>query len=101
MSITSRTRIALAVAIVGTGTLVGAGVAGAETDPYVSPTSVVKEGEVKSETTMKPEGEVMSETTEASLALTGGDAAGLAAIGGVAVAAGAAITVARRRTVTA
>lgn len=99
MSITSRTRIALAVAIVGTGTLVGAGVAGAETDPYVSPTSVVKEGEVLSKTTAKPE--VQNETAEASLALTGGDAAGLAAIGGVAVAAGAAITVARRRTVTA
>ena len=36
-----------------------------------------------------------------SLAFTGGDAAGLAALGGVALAAGAAITVARRRTVTA
>ena len=40
MSITSRTRIALAVAIVGLGTVVGAGVAGAQsTDPYVSPSS--------------------------------------------------------------
>jgi hypothetical protein len=97
MSNTSRTRIALAVAIVGAGTLVGAGVAGAQSDPYVAPTSTVKEGEVLSETTVKAGGEVKSETTEASLALTGGDAAGLATIGGVAVAAGAAITVARRR----
>jgi hypothetical protein len=95
MSITSRTRIALAVAIVGAGTVVGAGVAGAQTDPYVSPSSIVKP-EVLSETAEKPA--VESAAVESSLAFTGGDAAGLAAIGGVAVAAGAAITVARRRT---
>ena len=99
MSITSRTRIALAVAIVGTGTLVGAGVAGAEADPYVTPTSIAREGDVLSNTTVAPT--AANTVDEAALAVTGADAAGLAAIGGVAVAAGAAITVARRRTVTA
>jgi hypothetical protein len=44
---------------------------------------------------------VSNASVESSLAFTGGDAAGLAAIGGVAVAAGAAITIARRRTVAA
>ncbi len=95
MSITARTRIALAVAIVGLGTMVGAGVAGAQsTDPYVSPSSVVKP-EVLSETVTKS---AAAPAVESSLAFTGGDAAGLALIGGVAVAAGAAITVSRRRT---
>jgi hypothetical protein len=100
MSITARTRIALAVAIVGAGTLVGAGVAGAEdVDPYVSPSTVVKP-EVLNESAERPE--VASNTAaESSLALTGGDAAGLALVGGVAVAAGAAITISRRRTVAA
>lgn len=98
MSITTRTRIALAVAVVGLGTVVGAGVAGAQsTDPYVSPSSVVKP-EVLSATASKS---AAAPAAESSLAFTGGDAAGLAAIGGVAVAAGAAITIARRRTVTA
>jgi len=99
MSITARTRIALAVAIVGAGTLVGAGVAGAEdVDPYVSPSSVVKP-EVLNESAERPE--VANTAAESSLALTGGDAAGLALVGGVAVAAGAAITISRRRTVAA
>jgi hypothetical protein len=98
MSITARTRIALAVAIVGVGTLVGAGVAGAQADPYVSPSSVVKP-EVLNESAEKPA--VASASTESSLAFTGGDAAGLALLGGVAVAAGTAITISRRRTVTA
>ena len=98
MSITSRTRIALAVALVGVGTVAGAGVAGAQSnDPYVSPSGDVKP-EVLSNTASKS---VSNASVESSLAFTGGDAAGLAAIGGVAVAAGAAITIARRRTVAA
>lgn len=99
MSITARTRIALAVAIVGAGSLAGVGVAGAqEVDPYVSPSSVAKP-EVLNETAERPE--VANAAAESSLALTGGDVAGLALMGGVAVAAGAAITISRRRTVAA
>lgn len=98
MSITARTRIALAVAIVGAGTLAGAGVAGAQADPYVSPSSVVTP-QVLSENVERPA--VASASAESALAFTGGDVAGLALIGGVAVAAGAAITISRRRTVTA
>ena len=98
MSITSRTRIALAVAVVGLGTIIGAGAAGAQSsDPYVSPSSIVKP-EVLSNTASKSPSAAAAASAESSLAFTGGDAAGLALVGGVAVAAGAAITVARRRT---
>lgn len=100
MSFTARTRFALAVAIVGLGTAVGAGVAGAETEPYIEPATTVAP-EVLSETAAQPVVESASAenaAAQSSLAFTGGDAAGLAAIGAVAVAAGAAITVARRRT---
>ncbi len=101
MSFTTRTRIALAVGIVGIGTLAGAGVAGAQTsDPYVSDTSVVQP-EVLSNTAERSSAAPQAAAVDSSLAFTGGDAAGLAAIGGVALAAGTAITVARRRTVTA
>ena len=85
-------------AVVGLGTVVGAGAAGAQSsDPYVSPSSIVKP-EVLSNTAAKSPAAVSNASAESALAFTGGDAAGLALVGGVAVAAGAAITVARRRT---
>jgi hypothetical protein len=100
MSRISRTRIAIAAAVIGGGTILGAGVAGAQTDPYVSPSSVVQPEVLSNEVSQAPAA-AESAAVESSLAFTGGDAAGLALIGGVAVAAGTAITVARRRTVTA
>lgn len=100
MSRISRTRIAIAAAVIGGGTILGAGVAGAQTDPYVSPSSVVKPEVLSNEVSQAPAA-AENAAVESSLAFTGGDAAGLALIGGVAVAAGTAITVARRRTVTA
>ncbi|MFN7151407.1 MAG: hypothetical protein ACK4V6_18260, partial [Microthrixaceae bacterium] len=81
-------------------TVLGAGVAGAQTDPYVSPSSVVKPEVLSNEVSQAPAA-AESAAVESSLAFTGGDAVGLALIGGVAVAAGTAITVARRRTVSA
>lgn len=100
MSFTSRTRIAVAAAVIGAGTILGAGVAGAQSDPYVSPSSTVQP-QVLSNQAERPAAAPQSAAVESSLAFTGGDAAGLALVGGVAVAAGAAITVARRRSVTA
>lgn len=100
MSRISRTRIAIAAAVIGGGTILGAGVAGAQTDPYVSPSSVVKPEVLSNEVSQAPAA-AENAAVESSLAFTGGDAAGLALIGGVAVAAGTAITVARRRTVSA
>jgi hypothetical protein len=101
MSRISRTRIAVAAAVIGGGTILGAGVAGAQTDPYVSPSSTVVQPEVLSNEVSRAPAAAENAAVESSLAFTGGDAAGLALIGGVAVAAGTAITVARRRTVTA
>ena len=100
MSRISRTRIAIAAAVIGGGTVLGAGVAGAQTDPYVSPSSTVAPEVLSNEISQAPAA-AESAAVESSLAFTGGDAAGLALIGGVAVAAGTAITVARRRTVSA
>jgi hypothetical protein len=100
MSRISRTRIAIAAAVIGGGTILGAGVAGAQTDPYVSPSSTVAPEVLSNEVSQAPAA-AESAAVESSLAFTGGDAAGLALIGGVAVAAGTAITVARRRTVSA
>jgi len=106
MSFTSRTRFALAAGIVGLGTVAGVGVAGAQTtDPYVSPSSVVQP-EVLNESAERPAAapqsaqaaKAESAKAESTLAFTGGDAAGLAALGGVALAAGTAITLTRRRT---
>lgn len=100
MSRISRTRIAIAAAVIGGGTILGAGVAGAQTDPYVGPSSTVAPEVLSNEVSQAPAA-AESAAVESSLAFTGGDAAGLALIGGVAVAAGTAITVARRRTVSA
>jgi hypothetical protein len=97
----SRTRIAIAAVVIGGGTVLGAGVAGAQTDPYVGPSSTVAQPEVLSNEVSQAPAAAESAAVESSLAFTGGDAAGLALIGGVAVAAGTAITVARRRTVSA
>ncbi len=106
MSFTTRTRFAVAAGIVGLGTVAGIGVAGAQTsDPYVGPANtVVEQPEVLNENASRSEAAPQSAQAaqaDSTLAFTGGDAAGLAALGGVALAAGTAITVARRRTATA
>ena len=110
MKNTSRTRMLLVGAVVGLGTVVGAGAAGAATpNPYPGTPSTLPPAEALAETLERPvalsaaaEGATAEAPTAQSnvdvLPFTGGDAAGLAAIGALAVAAGAAITVGRRRT---
>lgn len=88
-------------AVVGLGTVVGAGAAGAATpDPYPGTPSTVPEvlSATAEQAPAAQAASVESATAENALAFTGGDAAGLAAIGAVALAAGTAITVSRRRT---
>jgi hypothetical protein len=112
----SRTRLVVAGAIVGLGTLVGVGTSGAATpNPYPGAPSTVPPS-VLTETTVQtpvarsagvaagaqeagaPAANGEAQATVATLPFTGGDAVGLAAIGAVALAAGTAITVSRRRT---
>jgi hypothetical protein len=97
----SRTRMVVAGAIVGLGTVVGVGAAGAATpNPYPGTPSTVPEvlSATAEQAPVAEAASVESATAQNSLAFTGGDAAGLAAIGAVALAAGTAITVSRRRT---
>ncbi len=108
-------RSACAAAVVVAGIGLASGIAAAEgsdstsseSEVYVAPSSTVVPDtlpEVLAET--DESGEVLSATAESaeddatpdSLAFTGSDAAGLAVVGGAALAAGVAITVARRRT---
>ena len=104
MSFTTRTRLAVAAIVVAGGTVLGTGVASAAdcTDPYVCPSSVVQNEDTGSDEAP----EVLSNTAsnspqaaevQSSLAFTGSDAAGMALLGGTALAAGTAILVARRR----
>nr|AGC71201.1 hypothetical protein [uncultured bacterium A1Q1_fos_568] len=115
MKSTTILRSACAAVVLLTGVGLASGVAaaeGADPDPsrsevYVTPSSTVAP-EVLDETEQR--GEVHAATAEAagtdaadaapdSLAFTGSDATSLAVVGGVALAAGVAIVVTRRRTV--